>query len=36
MAERLAYHAPSTVESAVDQISFFQLAVIILAGGAAS
>lgn len=36
MSERLACHAPSTVGPSVDRISVFQLAVIVLAGGAAS
>lgn len=35
MAERLAYHTPSTVGSSANQNSFFQLGVIILSGGAA-
>lgn len=36
MAERLVCHASETVRSAIDQISFFQLAVVVLTGGAAS
>jgi MFS family permease len=35
MVERLACHAPSTAKSPANQISFFQLSVVILTGGAA-